>query len=247
MKIHPYLDSTYLKTSSDANLSENEILDKNKFFIQEAIENEFKLIMIRPAMVSLANEMIQKSNSKVLVGTVIDFPLGNKTTEAKIFEAQAAIKNGADELDFVLDYELFKKGATDYLKNQIYECTKLGLEHNKIVKWIIEVAALNDSQIIQICTLVKNCIISCFKETDYIKVFVKSSTGFYKTLNDEPNGATIHSIKIMLENAFPLQVKAAGGVRNYEEALAMIKLGVNRIGTSAAKAIVDGNQITDAY
>lgn len=247
MKIHQYLDSTYLKTSSDANLSENENLDKNKFFIQEANENEFKLIMIRPSMVSLAHEMIQKSNSKVLIGTVIDFPLGGKSTEDKIIEAQTAIKNKVDELDFVLDYELFKKGATDYLKNQIYECTKLGLEHNKIVKWIIEVAALNDSQIIQICTLVKNCIISHFKETDYEKVFVKSSTGFYKTQNNEPNGATMHTIKIMLENAFPLPVKAAGGVRNYDEALAMIKLGVKRIGTSSAKEIVEGNHTASIY
>ena len=105
MKIHQYLDSTYLKTSSDANLSENENLDKNKFVINEAIENEFKLIMIRPTMVSLAHEMIQKSNSKVLIGTVIDFPLGSKSTEDKIIEAQTAIKNNVDELDFVDNQE----------------------------------------------------------------------------------------------------------------------------------------------
>jgi deoxyribose-phosphate aldolase len=70
---------------------------------------------------------------------------------------------------------------------------------------------------------------------------VKSSTGFYTTENNVPNGATIPSIMLMLENATPLPVKAAGGVRTYDEAVEMIKLGVKRIGTSGAKAIANGN------
>ena len=86
-----------------------------------------------------------------------------------------------------------------------------------------------------------------FKESDYEKVFVKSSTGFYKTPEGVPNGATVPAIKLMLENSFPLSVKAAGGVRTYQEAVEMIKLGVKRIGTSAAKEIANGEATTNDY
>ena len=82
-------------------------------------------------------------------------------------------------------------------------------------------------------------VISNFKEEHYASVFVKSSTGFYKTKNNLPNGATRETIILMLENASPLPVKAAGGVRTLEEAIAMIRLGVKRIGTSSAKSIAN--------
>ncbi|PZR21777.1 MAG: deoxyribose-phosphate aldolase, partial [Flavobacterium psychrophilum] len=81
----------------------------------------------------------------------------------------------------------------------------------------------------------------------YSKVFVKSSTGFYKTRDGIPNGATLPGIKLMLENAYPLPVKAAGGVRTLEEARQMIAIGVKRIGTSSAKAIVSGETTSGGY
>jgi deoxyribose-phosphate aldolase len=102
------------------------------------------------------------------------------------------------------------------------------------------VAALDDKQIVQLSALIKNVVVSNFKQESYQSVFVKSSTGFYKMENGEPNGATVPSIIMMLENAAPLPVKAAGGVRTYEEAVEMIRLGVKRIGTSGAKAIANG-------
>ena len=108
------------------------------------------------------------------------------------------------------------------MKTQVLEGTKLGLKHNKIVKWIIEVAALNNHQIVQLSALIKNVVIANCNEKEYEKVFVKSSTGFYKTPDGMPNGATILTIKLMLENSFPLPVKAAGGVRTYEEAVELI-------------------------
>lgn len=86
-----------------------------------------------------------------------------------------------------------------------------------------------------------------FKEDCYQNVFVKSSTGFYVTENNLPNGATKHTVIMMLENASPLPVKAAGGVRTYEEAEEMIRLGVKRIGTSAAKTIANGETATGGY
>jgi deoxyribose-phosphate aldolase len=240
MNIKQYLDSTYLKTAEQAGLSEDEntaIVKKN---IQEAIEEHFKLIMIRPDMVSLAKEMIAEADSNLQIGTVIDFPEGRSTMAEKIKEAIQAIENGVDDLDFVCNYEAFKNGAIDLVKDEVLQCTQLGLAHNKVVKWIIEVAALDDKQIVQLSALIKNVVISNFKEESYQSVFVKSSTGFYKTENGLPNGATIPAIIMMLENAAPLPVKAAGGVRTYEEAIEMIRLGVKRIGTSGAKAIANG-------
>ncbi|MFV5691606.1 deoxyribose-phosphate aldolase [Flavobacterium sp. LT1R49] len=246
MNIKQYLDSTYLKTAIQAGLSKADNIIVVKKFIQEAIDEHFKLIMIRPNMVSMAKEMITKANSSLLIGTVIDFPEGKSSVDVKISEAIQAIEDGADDLDFVCNYEAFKNGNIDLVKDEVLKCTLLGLENNKVVKWIIEVAALDDKQIIQLSVLIKNVVISNFKEELYQSVFVKSSTGFYKTVDGLPNGATIPTIIMMLENASPLPVKAAGGVRTYEEAVEMIRLGVKRIGTSGAKAIADGqNSQTD--
>lgn len=247
MNVKQYLDSTYLKTASQAGLSEaeNTIVVKNA--IQEAIDEGFKLIMIRPEHVVLAKEMILKANSVLLVGTVIDFPEGKENLETKIKEANKAIEDGADDLDFVCNYEAFKNGETDLVKQEILIGTQIGLANNKTVKWIIEVAALNDKEIIQLSALIKNVVISHFNEEDFASVFVKSSTGFYQTQDNLPNGATVPTIIIMLENASPLSVKAAGGVRSYEDAIEMIRLGVKRIGTSAAKAIANGENTTNQY
>ena len=108
MNIKQYLDATYLKTAAQAGVSENENLKIVKNYIQEAIDEEFKLIMIRPEMVTLAKEMIAKAKSKVDIGTVIDFPVGNSHVEKKLKEAKKAIEDGANDLDFVCNYEAFK-------------------------------------------------------------------------------------------------------------------------------------------
>ncbi|MGO4772113.1 deoxyribose-phosphate aldolase [Flavobacterium sp. W22_SRS_FK3] len=247
MNIKQYLDSTYLKTASQAGLSEteNNIVVRNA--IAEAISYGFKLIMIRPDKVALAKEMITKANSSLLIGTVIDFPKGTSAIEIKIKEANEAIADGADDLDFVCNYQAFKNGDVQLIKQEVLIATQIGLANNKTVKWIIEVAALNEKEIIQLSSLIKNVVISNFKEEDYTSVFVKSSTGFYKTQNNLPNGATIPTTIMMLENASPLPIKAAGGVKTYEEAIEMIRLGVKRIGTSSAKAIAKGENTTNKY
>jgi len=244
MDIKQYLDSTYLKTSEQSLISEKENDEIVKAAINEAISERFKLIMIRPEYVALAKELVNKLNSHLLVGTVIDFPKGTSSTEYKCSEALNAINNGVDELDYVVDYEAFKRNELDYVKKQVVECTRLGLSSNKVVKWIIEIAALNNHEIVQLTALIKNCVISNFNESQYDKVFVKSSTGFYVTHDGSSNGATISAIKLMIENAFPLPVKASGGVKSYEDAVRMIRLGVKRIGTSSAKQIAN-NEITN--
>lgn len=247
MNIKQYLDSTYLKTTEQAGITEEENILIAQEFIQEAIEEHFKLIMIRPNRVSLAKKMINEANSILEIGTVIDFPEGKSAIEDKLKEAVQAIQDGADDLDFVCNYEAFKKGDTDLVKEEILRGTQLGLANNKVVKWIIEVAALSEKEIIQLSSLIKNVIVSNFDQELFSKVFVKSSTGFYITENNLPNGATIPAIKMMLENASPLPVKAAGGVRTYKEAVAMIQLGVKRIGTSGAKKIANGQNSTNEY
>lgn len=240
MNIKNYLESTYLKTNDQSGISENETIEIVKKTILEAIKNNFKVVMIRPNRVELAKEMIQKANSKVAVGTVISFPEGTNSIEEKIEEATKAIHTGADDLDFVCNFEAFKKNEISVVKKEIYLGTKLAIENNKTIKWIIEVAALNQTEIIRLTTMIKNVVLSNFKEENYSSIFIKSSTGFYQTSNNLPNGATKETIIAMLENSFPLAIKASGGIQNYKQAMKMIRLGVKRIGTSNAKAILDG-------
>ena len=247
MDIKQYLDSTYLKTAAQAGLTHGQNLEVVKATIAEAIAEGFKLVMIRPEMVQLAKAMVTADGSEVRVGTVIDFPGGNAPIVQKLKEAQEAIANGADELDFVLDYQAAKAGDFEKVKKEVLDCTALGLLSGKIVKWIIETAALDDLQIAQLSALVKKVVLDNFSAEAYDRVFVKSSTGFYKTPDDSPNGATIEAVKLMLENAWPLPVKASGGVRTYEEAMEMIALGVKRIGTSSAKVIAGGGSASGSY
>ena len=247
LNIKNYLDSTYLKTAEQARVSETENKKNVINAINEAIEEGFKLIMIRPNYVSMANEMIQKSKSSLTIGTVISFPKGTDSITQKLDDAENAIENGVDDLDFVINYQAFKNNEIDLVKTEVLQCTKLGIINNKIVKWIIETAALNDSEIIKICTLIKNVVMSNFKESDYQNIFIKSSTGFFKTENNLPNGATFETIIIMLENGSPLSIKASGGIKSYDEALSMIRLGVKRIGTSSAKAIANGETAASDY
>jgi deoxyribose-phosphate aldolase len=246
MDIRRYLDSTYLKTPEQAKLqkSENDAVVEN--FILEAIGMGFKLIMIRPDQVAHARVLVDKAGSPLKIGTVIGFPEGTASIGNKLAEAEKAIADGADELDFVVNYTAFKNGDTESVKAEIALGTALGLKHMKVVKWIIEVAALDDSQIAQLSALIKNVVVTNF-EGHYDEVFVKSSTGFFKTEDGKPNGATPHTIAIMLNNAAPLPVKAAGGVRSFDEAVQMVNMGVKRIGTSSAKAIAEGGKSSGGY
>jgi len=244
MKLSQYIDSTYLKLPSQAAISEEETTMKVTQLIQEAIVCNFKLVMIRAAYIPLAKEMISNANSRVLVGTVVGFHEGTYSLESKIKEAQEAINAGVDELDFVVNYEAFINGNTTFVAEEIQKGTEIGLKNNKVVKWIIEVAALTNAQIASISSLIKKVVIDHFGVEKATDVFVKSSTGFYKTAG-KPNGATFETVKIMSDNARPLKVKAAGGVKTREDALKMITLGVERIGTSAAKHIVEGVKKND--
>lgn len=237
MKINDYLDATYLKTAKQANISEAENEQNVRTLLKEAIEFNYRLVMIRAKYIPFAKEVLHQHNSKTLIGTVIGFHEGTFSIDEKLEEAKKAIALGADELDFVINYEFFKKGKIKLVKQEILQGTTLCLKHSKTVKWIIETAALTTKEIVAITQLIKEVVLNNFDATKAKKVFVKSSTGFYKTENNKPNGATLKAMKLISENAKPLQVKAAGGVKDYGTALKMISLGVDRIGTSSAKEI----------
>ena len=123
----------------------------------------------------------------------------------------------------------------------------MGLHFDKTVKWIIEIAALTDRQIADLTANIWKWAQANFEEKDYSKIFVKSSTGFYVTEGGQPNGATFEGVKIMLDNAGKLPVKAAGGVKTPEDAEKMITLGIQRIGTSAAKALLGEGEAGAGY
>jgi len=245
--IQNHLDSTYLKTSEQAGISDKETQQKVIDLVQECIDNKFVLAMIRPRFVSMAKQMIEKAQSNVFVGTVIGFHEGTADLEDKLEEAQKAIDDGIDELDYVINYTAFINGDTDLVKDEVLEGTALGLEHGKKVKWIIEIAALTGPQIAAITKLIHDVVISHFSQENFADVFVKSSTGFFKTKDGKPVGATFEGMQIIKENADPLSIKAAGGVRSYEDAIKMIELGVSRIGTSSAKKIADGKPANEDY
>ncbi|SHF19198.1 deoxyribose-phosphate aldolase [Chryseobacterium arachidis] len=247
MNIAQYLDSTYLKTPAQSGLSEQETLQKDIDLTQEAIDHGIFAVMIRPDYVSDIKNYIKERNSQVVVGTVIGFHEGTYSAEEKLVEATKAIADGADELDFVINYNAYLKGDIETVKEEFVKCTWLCLQHHKIAKWIIEIAALEDGQIADLTKKISNWAEEKFSEEELSKIFVKSSTGFFETKDGKPNGATFEGIKIMLENAGKLPVKAAGGVRTPEDAEKMISLGVKRIGTSSALALIENQSTTEEY
>ena len=237
MEIHQFLDATYLKTATQAGISEEESLQNVLALTKEAIQFEYKLIMIRAHYIPVVRTLLKKANSKTLIGTVIGFHEGTATVTEKLIEAQKAIDLGVDELDFVLNFKAFTQGNFSLIDHEILECTKLSLQNDRVIKWIIETAALTNEEIVVISRRIKELVLTHFKDTATQRVFVKTSTGFYLTENNVPNGATLENIQLIVANAKPLQVKAAGGVRDYQMAKKMIALGVDRIGTSSSKEI----------
>ena len=235
LNIAGYLDSTYLKTSAEAGVSEIETKEIVINAIKEAIDAKFACIMIRSEFIVIAKELIEKSKSKLKIGTVVDFPFGNSTTEQKIIEAKLAIESGAYDIDYVCDYNAFKRGAFAKFDSDIIEGTKIVLENKRIVKWIIETGALSADEIKAIAKRISKLVQSNFpKNTN--KVFIKTSTGYYGGY-----GATVKDVKNIKSVAGNLQIKASGGISNLKDCLEMIKAGATRIGTSKAVLIYNEN------
>ena len=229
--IAKYLDSTYLKTATEAGITDSE----NKKFvfsvINEAITYNFACIMIRPNFVLEAIGRIKSLGSEIKVGTVIDFPFGDGTTQLKVEEAKKAIQNGAFDIDFVCDYNAFKRGSFEKFDKDILEGTKVCVESNYITKWIIETGALSKDEIKKISQRISGLIASNFS-AHCGNIFIKTSTGYYGGY-----GATISDVKLIKSVAGDLKIKASGGISSYKCAIDMILAGADRIGTSKAKLI----------
>lgn len=198
-------------------------IDEVRKLCSEAKEYEFASVCIQPCFVSLCSELLKGTNVKVC--TVIGFPLGATTTEVKRFEAEQALKNGATELDMVINVGRLKQGDYDYVFEDINQVVLIAKKYRAIVKVIIETALLTDED------KVKACLIAKKAKAD----FVKTSTGFSK------GGATASDIALMrYVVGSAVGVKASGGVKTLEDAKKMIESGADRIGASASVRIVTG-------
>ena len=236
VNIATYLDSTYLKTPAESGISVIETKEIVINSIKEAIDANFACIMIRSEFIAIAKELIETSKSKLKIGTVVDFPFGTSSTKQKIAEAKLAIEIGAYDIDYVCDYNAFKRGNFDKFDLEIIQGTKLVLENKKIVKWIIETGALSKDEIREISKRISKLVQSNFPK-NASKVFIKTSTGYYGGY-----GATVKDVKIIKSVSGNLQIKASGGISNLKDCLEMVKIGATRIGTSNAVFIHNENQ-----
>lgn len=217
MDIARYIDHTNLKPYA----TREDIIR----LCDEAIKYNFYAVCVNPYRVKLAKEYLREKNADVKVASVIGFPLGATPTEVKVFEAKKALEGGADELDMVLNIGALKDRDYDYVERDIEEVVKVAHEKGAKVKVIIEACYLTNKEKVKACELAKEAGAD----------FVKTSTGF------GTGGATVEDVRLMRKVVGEeMGVKAAGGIRTYERALAMIEGGANRIGTSSGVKIVEG-------
>ncbi|HAP4789229.1 Deoxyribose-phosphate aldolase [Enterococcus faecalis] len=214
MELNRMIDHTILKPEA-TEAAVQKIID-------EAKEYNFFSVCINPCWVAFASE--QLADTDVAVCTVIGFPLGANTPEVKAYEADDAIKNGANEVDMVINIGALKSQQYDHVRQDIQGVVDAA-KGKALVKVIIETALLTDEEKVKACELAKEAGAD----------FVKTSTGF------STGGAKVADIRLMRETVGPdMGVKASGGVHNAEEALAMIEAGATRIGASTGVAIVSG-------
>ncbi|EGJ27595.1 deoxyribose-phosphate aldolase [Streptococcus porcinus] len=220
MKINKYIDHTLLKADS--------VKEQLNQLLLEAKEYDFASVCVNPSWVSYCAQSLRGSDVKVC--TVVGFPLGATTSETKAFETKNAIENGADEIDMVINIGRMKQGDYDYVENDIRAVVEAS--GDKLVKVIIEACLLTDDEKVKACTLAINAGAD----------FVKTSTGF------STGGATVSDVKLMRQTVGPkVGVKAAGGARSLEDALAFIEAGATRIGTSAGVKIINGETSNGGY
>lgn len=213
MNVAKYIDHTLLKPDST-----REQIDK---ILEEAKKYQFKSVCINPTHVSYARQLLLDTD--VLVCTVIGFPLGATTTDVKVFETENAIKNGASEIDMVINIGALKDQRYDEVQKDIEGV--IAAANGKTVKVIIETVLLTDEEKVKACELAEKAGAT----------FVKTSTGF------AGGGATPEDVKLMKDTVGNrLEVKASGGVRSLEDFEKMIEAGATRIGASAGVQIIEG-------
>ncbi len=213
-----YIDHTQLRPEATA----AQVLQ----LCDEAIKYNFAAICIAPCYVQMAKERLGVG-STVKLATVVGFPLGYHHSKVKFLETHQAIADGATEIDVVMNISAFKSGKYDEVENELSDLAKFCHLKEAELKVIIETAYLDESEIIKACELCVNAGVD----------YVKTSTGF------AAKGATLEDVKLM-RSVLPksMKIKAAGGIRTYEDAVAFIKAGADRIGCSASIQIVTHEQ-----
>ena len=220
MKLNKYIDHTLLK--ADASQEQIETL------IEEAKKYDFASVCVNPTWVSFAAQALKATDVKVC--TVIGFPLGANTPELKAFETSDAIQNGADEVDMVINIGALKSRNFDLVERDIRAVVEAA--KGTLVKVIIETCLLTDDEKVKACQIAQKAGAD----------FVKTSTGF------STGGATVEDVALMRKTVGPdMGVKASGGARSYEDALAFIKAGATRIGASSGVAIMEGDVANGDY
>jgi deoxyribose-phosphate aldolase len=205
-----YIDHTLLK----ANATEEQI----RKLCAEALEFNFRSVCVNPTWVSLAAQLLR--GSEVLTCTVVGFPLGANEPAIKAMEARRAIRNGAREIDMVLNVGALKSGELRDIRSVVEDCVDGGA----VCKVILETALLTDDEKRRASELSKQARAH----------FVKTSTGF------STGGATVNDVALMAEvvRGAGMEVKASGGISSYDDAKAMIEAGATRLGASASIGIV---------
>ena len=197
----------------------------------------FASVCVNPFYVKFCSELL--NDSPVKVCTVIGFPLGANTTSVKIFEAQTAVKDGADEIDMVINVGKAIENDFDFILNEVkavkdsLKILESEVSKKIILKVILETCFLSDFQIVECCKA------SVSGGAD----FVKTSTGFASPKSSEgqllPNGASVHHVQLMRKTVGEkIGVKASGGIRSYNILIQMVEAGATRIGTSSGVSIV---------
>jgi len=210
------IDSTNVKATATKNEIEK--------LCKEAAQYGFQCAVVNPTYVKFAAKLLEGSNVKVC--STVGFPFGVSLSEIKALEAVNAVEDGAEELDMVINFGALKSHDYDLVKRDIAAVVDVKhLSKEVIVKVIIETGYLTKDEKIIACKLAKEA------EAD----FVKTSTGLLG------EGATVEDVRLMRQTVGKdMGVKAAGGIRTYADAVAMIEAGANRLGTSTGVAIVKG-------
>ena len=234
--LNKYFDHTLLKPEAT-----NEQIDK---LCEEAREYDFYSVCVNTCYVSRCYDALKDTDVKV--AAVVGFPLGACTTQTKVFETQEAFMDGAGEVDMVLNVGKFKSGDNDYVRDDIRAVADAAHSFGGIVKVILETCLLTSEEIVEACKL------SMEAGADFVKTstgfgsagasismeagadFVKTSTGFGSA------GASTVDVALMKKTVGDhLQVKASGGIRDYDQCMKMIEAGADRIGASASVKIME--------
>lgn len=220
MNVSKYIDHTLLKATA----TEKQI----KKLCDEAVHHKFYAVCVNGSYVNLASNYLKDYDVKV--AAVIGFPLGAMDVDSKVSEAENCIKNGADEIDMVLNIGLLKSGRYVQVLEEIKSIKEsIG---NHVLKVILETCYLTKEEIIVASQIAINA------KAD----FVKTSTGF------GIGGATIEDVKLMKEVVCELaEVKASGGIKDYETAIRFIEAGATRLGTSSGVTIVTQKKVSNEH